>query len=301
MPYKDTALTEHIIKFYRLRERHKTELLDERFANVDFDLRNCSKCHLIYQRFAPDPILAREIYAEWIDGDGDQPPDRKVQIENYNRVVMEARALVTMLLRHQGKTSPQELKVLDFGTGWARFALAMKAYGCDVYVQDLSPARLANASANGLKTIDAEDIPGARFDYINTEQVVEHLPDPRAAVRQLSEGLGRRGVLKVSVPYAAWLERGPVRIDWSTKEGGRYGPKPIEPLQHLNYFRSPSLLVLAQRLGLRELKLSKSDDALAALGMKGLRGVIKRLMRIAARQTYRHYHLFTPTDKAIST
>jgi 2-polyprenyl-3-methyl-5-hydroxy-6-metoxy-1,4-benzoquinol methylase len=108
-----------------------------RFEGWDFILQSCDSCGAITQRYAPDQAFASELYGKWIDKDPGREHKKAPPLQEYMHQIQEALILTTFLLKHRRKAVPSDLKVLDYGTGWGRFALAMKATGCDVYALDL--------------------------------------------------------------------------------------------------------------------------------------------------------------------
>jgi len=61
-----------------------------------------------------------------------------------------------------------------------------RAYGCSVYGMDLSPHCIKNAEMLGIQTINREEIKHLRFDFINSEQVLEHIPNPLHSLKKLT-------------------------------------------------------------------------------------------------------------------
>jgi SAM-dependent methyltransferase len=93
------------------------------------------------------------------------------------------------------------------------------------------------------------------FDFINTEQLIEHVADPAAMVAELASRLRPGGVLKISVPSQMGVR--------STLEGLKRGGKPVYgkimpifPLEHVNCFSAEGLVALGAKLGLRQVKPS---------------------------------------------
>lgn len=142
-------------------------------------------------------------------------------------------------------------RVLDLGCGEGRHAIAVNAVdGLDVVGVDLSPADLATARERhrdfrgnaaddgaaplfGLLVGDALRLPfaDACFDVVICSEVLEHIPDFRAALREIARVLKPGGRLCASVPRP-WCERICWRLarDYHQVRGG-----------HLRIFRIPDL------------------------------------------------------------
>jgi len=53
---------------------------------------------------------------------------------------------------------------------------------------------------NGIKVIPWNDISLHKFDFINTEQVFEYIPEPLKTLDYLKNSLKDHGIIKISVP-----------------------------------------------------------------------------------------------------
>jgi cyclopropane fatty-acyl-phospholipid synthase-like methyltransferase len=94
-------------------------------------------------------------------------------------------------------------KLLDFGCGAGGFLMLAQAAAAEVC--GLEPERRLQPyfESNGLKVFQrVEDLSGRLFDLITAFHVVEHLPDPRAVLRQLAGLLTENGTIMVEVPSA---------------------------------------------------------------------------------------------------
>lgn len=298
-PYAQDPVAKFLANYYRLEERCLAGGWEARFAGFDFVLQGCNTCRAVTQRLAPDDDFAVEIYDNWISGDQKHSPEKgrrsnsPERIKEYAHQIQQALILTAFLLRHHKKHYPGHLKILDFGAGWGRFALAMRACGCQVHSFDISAARVEQARRDGLTVTGPDEIPGQEFDFINTEQVFEHLPEPRRTAELLHSGLGPSGVLKISVPYFRWAERGTVEIDW---EAGKYGRRTwtaFHPLEHLTYFRRPSLHVMTGALGMTEVRLGRAEQFYYSCEWGGLRSTARNLARMLPRRWFRNYFLFS--------
>ena len=95
--------------------------------------------------------------------------------------------------------------LLDVGCATGDFLLAARERGWDPVGVDPSPAR-EQAAAAGLRiagrTIDDADLPAHSIDVITFWDVLEHLPDPVAALRRAAELLADGGIVAATVPNA---------------------------------------------------------------------------------------------------
>lgn len=93
--------------------------------------------------------------------------------------------------------------VLDFGCGAGSTLLALN---CNVKVGiDANPAARAAAQRNGIKCVESlEDVEDFAFDAVISNHVIEHIPHPLNALRQLGKKVKPSGVLLVCVPMDDW-------------------------------------------------------------------------------------------------
>lgn len=181
------------------------------------------------------------------------------------------------------ETPVRGLKTLDYGMGqalWARVALAL---GADSHGFDLSESRMRIARDHGVATIGYTDIAGAGFDFVNAEQVMEHVPAVDEVVAHLARGLRPGGLLKISVPAQA-----AVRDALAEVASGRVPDArrlmPAFPLEHVNAFSSAGLVALGRRFGLLRVVPTFADRfaflrAPATLSPRHPRNAVKELVR----------------------
>jgi SAM-dependent methyltransferase len=113
------------------------------------------------------------------------------EAERYNRF------LVDLVMRHRSGTGP----ALDFGAGSGTFAALLRGQGLPV--RCLEPdGHLQNLIAGqGLDVIgDAAAIPAGSVDYVYSLNVLEHIEDDRAALKEIHRILRPGGRLLLYVP-----------------------------------------------------------------------------------------------------
>ena len=242
--YDESPIKDYLARFYAPQGTVGDEYLREAL----FMVCECDSCGLIFQRDIPNEALMEKLYAPGIDPQRAYALQRnKSGVEHYSRHAQEIMQVISYFGRE-----PAALRFLDFGMGWGEWALMAKAFGCDSCGAELSPERIAYARANGIKSINWNEIPQQRADFINTEQVFEHIPDPLKTLRHLKAGLKPGGILKISVPSANDIKRRLKVMDWHAPRGSRNSLNPVAPLEHINCFNRSSLLKMAEEAGMDE-------------------------------------------------
>ena len=211
-------------------------------------VRECRECGLVFQQSAPDGELARRLYEHWID------PDKAYEVfERHRRVdyfFPPLREIADVIDFLGGE--PADLTFLDFGSGWGHWARLARGFGCAVFAADLAPSRSAAAGHHGIGVLPPEELGVERFDYINAEQVFEHLPKPAETLRSLARSLRPGGLILVSVPDGSDVRRRLRGWDWAAPEGSRGSLIPIAPLEHVNCFSHSTIVKLGEVVGLEE-------------------------------------------------
>ncbi|MEZ5430290.1 MAG: class I SAM-dependent methyltransferase [Verrucomicrobiales bacterium] len=180
---------------------------------------------------------------------------RKVLADSLTELSHKAEDAMLIRLLHPGKSCP---KVFDFGMATGEWALMAKAYGSEVWGTDLDPRAPDACAAHGIRFTTLEEAPEGGFDFINADQVFEHLPQPLEIGRILANKLAPGGILKLTTPRDRRIEAKLERL----KQGGYDDLAvfereffPLSPLSHINLFTARSLIELGERLGLEPFRV----------------------------------------------
>jgi SAM-dependent methyltransferase len=240
-PYTREPIRGFVDRWFTYTGRVDFELLE----GADYVLQECRSCGLIFQQYVPDEDLAEIVYERWSDPERAHHHREKAGLASRGRNALEVMSIIEFLGR-----DPKQLRFLDFGMGWGNWVRIAEAFGVECFGLESSASRLAHARTLGLKVIGPDELEGQRFDFINTEQVFEHLPDPHGTAVDLAAALTDRGILKISVPNARRLKRNVAAGRWSEPKGSKKGLFDATPLQHINAFTHRPLVRLGRRAGL---------------------------------------------------
>ncbi len=199
-------------------------LLRRRGMRGTFPLVRCARCGTEYLRPAPAPEVLGEAYGPaYYGGDASKFPG---PLGRVFRLLQDRR---TGLLRPFVPPDESEPVLLDVGCGNGNFLRAARRRGYVVEGTELSPEAARRASPEGDLVIHAGELaslglePG-RYSALTMWHVLEHLPDPLAALRCAHRLVERKGWIFIAVPNvaswqaracgAAWFHRDPPRHLW---------------------------------------------------------------------------------------
>jgi 2-polyprenyl-3-methyl-5-hydroxy-6-metoxy-1,4-benzoquinol methylase len=224
-------------------EGHKLQMLD---LDDDFILLECNICKLIYQKYLPDSSLMECLYnsSNHITG------NKSLRLLANNSKELEY--LISLF-----QTDPRYLDFLDFGMGWGDWCKMSLAYGCNTYGIEFSQLQIDHARKFGINVITENDLQYLKFDYINTEQVFEHITNPMETLRLLKNALKKGGIIKISVPDGNKIKKCLSVNNWKIPKGQKYSLNPVAPLEHINCFNHSSLKYLAYSNNLKIFSLYK--------------------------------------------
>jgi 2-polyprenyl-3-methyl-5-hydroxy-6-metoxy-1,4-benzoquinol methylase len=142
----------------------------------------------------------------------------------------------------------RELKLLDIGCGWCQALARWQARGVTGYGFDPAPEGIAHGIGLGLSVrqagMERMDVFGERFDAVTLLNVLEHVADPEAVVREIRHSvISDGGVLVIDVPN----EFNAFQVAGQATHG--LPQWWVAPPAHLNYFSGTSLSSLLQANG----------------------------------------------------
>jgi SAM-dependent methyltransferase len=167
------------------------------------------------------------------------------------RVAFLAGPYRPLFRRHPGR-------LLDVGCGTGELAAYFASRGWRSAGIEPSAGACAAAAARGLEvhegTIDDAPWPPGSFDAVTFNHALEHVPDPRTALRRAAELVRPGGLVLVSVPNFASWQRRLFRGRWFQ----------LDLPRHLQHFDRGSLETLARDAGL-EVEALRTSSSLVGL------------------------------------
>jgi 2-polyprenyl-3-methyl-5-hydroxy-6-metoxy-1,4-benzoquinol methylase len=212
-------------------------LLNGWMAELQPEIVVCSDCgHHWYLR-QPSPEQLSLMY-----GNGRRLLPGAVSREPTQEMLADMRRLAKLI----GKEQP---RLLDFGSGFGRWARAAARAGFRVHAYEPSETRGAESVEEFTLAHDLSEIAGNSFDAINLEQVLEHVPDPVEILQNIKAFCTANTVLRIRVPNILRPPEGAkVWVDWPY-DGKRVHA--MAPFEHLHGFTPNSLRCVLERSGFR--------------------------------------------------
>ena len=163
---------------------------------------------------------------------------------------MRVASFLRALRRHAAHLPPPGARVLDIGTAGGAFLDAAAAFGYSAVGMEPSQDLVARGRARGLAmeqgTIDHHGFAPQSFDLVTLWDVIEHLPDPRAALVEVRRLLRPGGTLLINFPDIG---------TWQARLAGRRFWWLISV--HLHHFTRATLADLCRRSGFSAFAFSR--------------------------------------------
>lgn len=230
--YNSPYLKDYLTNYYGGRLDFKL------IKRKSFVVNYCNNCDFYWHKSILKDRYLKKLYTLWINS------KESFLKHQMNKYPLQRAQIISFLIRclNSQKLSLQrrDIKFLDYGGGWADFAVCAKALGCNAYIYDLSPARIKYAKTNGIDCLNSRDLNFHKgtFDFILLNQVLEHVPNPMKMIKTVNLLLKPGGILAISVPNAKSISHSKIVCKG-----------PLQPLEHINGFTPKSLVKLLERSG----------------------------------------------------
>jgi SAM-dependent methyltransferase len=168
--------------------------------------------------------------------------------------------------------------------GLGRWCETAYTFGHRVYGYDFEAARQERDRLHGVTVLPYDEIPGQQFDFINTEQVFEHLAEPLTTLHHLVSGLRSGGMIRISIPNAAFVKSNLARVYQSGERpdftrGNVRGLTNFEPLQHINAWTGAALHGFGTNAGLQRYRFPLRQMVAAKQDWQWPRGFLHNLLQ----------------------
>ena len=253
LAFTDDRLQAYVDRFYHRRVDYTL------LKTITYRVVRCRQCDFIYQQEVLDDMGMVALYGDWVDHEQSLGKKRNAKTALFRQYSGQIQTLQRLF-----PGPPEKTRILEYGMGWGYWCRMAQAHGFEVSGYEISARRCEHAKSMGLDVID--ELPPLRqnFDFIFSNQVFEHLPDPLATLVSLSQRLATGGVIYIRVPDGRGVVRSLRQRGWSPDLDA------IHPLEHINCFTRSTLIRLAAAAGL------KPFNPPPRLDWSSLRGAVKR-------------------------
>ena len=215
-------------------------------ADKDYEIRHCAQSGLYFQTW----VMEDQELAGWYS----PPADDQVFLnEIANQKLHWFGHMTEEILVFRQLCPEKRPVVLDFGCNWGKWASMALAHGCNVHAVEVNRDAAAFCAKRGIKIVSLDSLKDLRFDFINVDQVMEHLSEPLPVAKKLAAVLKPGGFLKMGTPDNPRL---PALLAAAQRSGDNsvINAKtidPLAPLEHVNLFTRTALEKLGEAAGLR--------------------------------------------------
>jgi 2-polyprenyl-3-methyl-5-hydroxy-6-metoxy-1,4-benzoquinol methylase len=233
-------------------------------------LRRCPSCGFVWQGEVLDDDNLERLYSHWIDGKASAQKYAKREPSELAGLIHDISAVCYLV-----KTQAARIMALDFGAGWGRWCQIANAIGVEAWGAELSEERIAHMRSLGIPICADIFAETQCFEFINAEQVFEHLPHPRRYFDQLASLLAPGGIMRISVPDGSGFEKQLSAGTWRPQKDA------VHPLEHVNCYTPASLRTLSRGRDMRVVTSGKVCHAYFRCLVRGS-GSLKTLKNAAA-------------------
>ena len=203
------------------------------------EILSCRGCSSVYTPYSP--WYSSEFYYETYYWDQNLVPPPFVQTR--------LEEIVGGFARYR-KTN----RLLDIGCGAGNLLLAARKHNWDARGVDVAPNAVQHVRELGFEVFHGElpdaQLPSEHFDVITAAELLEHLPDPRAELKEIARLLRPGGLFWTTTPHARGITARVLGLKWRC----------ISPPEHLQLFSVNGLKALMLDVGFRDIRLETTGS-----------------------------------------
>lgn len=237
-------------------------VMNDWLRDIDLAIVRCTACNHHWYLQQPDPDQLMIMYESSRSFFGDVAISREPTAE----MTRQMRALRRVI-------APKDRPVLlDYGSGYGRWARAACSEGFDVYAYEPSVTRGHEEAVTFTVVHHIAELANRTFAVVNLEQVLEHVPDPLQVLLEVKSLCDTQSVVRITVPNLLRSHEGPrIWDDWPFN-GTRVHT--MAPFEHLHGFTPTSLEHVVRRAGFQLLPVSRTIRTHPTLPLRRLAGRI---------------------------
>lgn len=199
-----------------------------------FQMLSCQNCETLYVVHLPDSENAED-YDSYYTSENLTTPDF------IDRRLDE---IIAEFSVHR-----QNNRLLDVGFGAGTLLQAAGRAGWVVSGTEVSRTAVEHVRQLGFDAFHGElgeaQYPTDHFDVVTASEILEHLPNPQALVREIARVLRPGGLFWATTPHGGGVSRKLLGLKWST----------VSPPEHLQLFSISGMKTLLNAAGFRRLQI----------------------------------------------
>lgn len=243
-----------------------------------------SAAGFVFSGYLPPPDFLHRLYEQVVDS------SKTMTAKVFYGAVLEFASAFYVMAQGRDPSPWSDRRLLDYGCGYGLLLHVLSGSGVRAIGYEPSGSRRTPASLGGLEIFDNLDQVAAAgpFDLLICTEVLEHLPEPRAALRFMREHAAPGALLCISVPLC---ERPFVDNCLNVLSERGQLPLVFNPWEHLNYFSAASLRQLLSEEGFKVIydygRTSTARVACALFGEAKVNSIVNslRIFKRAATAT----------------
>ena len=251
---------------------------------LSFRRSRCCDCSTTFQSDILTDEWLKVLYGQWVS----VAQVDALESSQSQSAFWQAQENVRHCLRLQKMLRHEPVRVLDFGCGDGQFLRAANLFGFDCVGIDFSESRQTRNRHKGAVRLysDLDELArspdGSYFDAATLFQVLEHVAEPLAVLKNMYRWLKPGGILIVEVPDARGVGDVPM-----TMEEMSY----VDPLEHINQFTPESLSFIGRQAGFEPIAPASAYVASRSTGVakEVLKGMVWRSPLNALRKSTDQY------------
>ena len=204
-------------------------------------IKSCNECGHCWYQYQPNQAQLIRMY------EISKPLTKKnINIDKNLNTKIEKKIKILREIERKLNGS-EKPKFLDFGSGFGRWSLAAVNAGFEVTSYEPSDKRSKNSNIGYDLINNFNEIKDIKFDIILMEQVLEHVSDPVAILKQITRNCHEKTIVKISVPNMRRNKFG--KRVWEVWPYDGLSPHILAPYEHLHGFTPESLNKMIKSTG----------------------------------------------------
>ena len=199
-------------------------------------LVNCEKCSFVFSNVKPSKVELDKVYGGY-----------SREVGRTETTLQKMRDLALSL-----KNLSKAKRVIDIGCGDGEFLNMFKGLGCEVFGTEYDPRTEEICRNKGITMLPGGVTPSLgecespeQFDLVIFTEVIEHINNPIDVIKNISNLLKSGGVLYVTTPNFASLERKALRGKWGM----------IAYPEHISFYSPRTLNSILRKCGYEKVSL----------------------------------------------